>query len=98
MEECKVIMTGETTGLPEPFMRADRSFGCRLAVRSYCLSFVGRRQCVRGGSYTVEISGDSCWLFLRRSVPGNRVLVCGRLSGTVVSGSRVITKYCGDSL
>lgn len=91
-------MTGETIGLPEPFMRADRRFGCRLEVRAYCLSFVGKRQCIRGGTYTVELTDDSCWLHLRLSMPGSRVLVCGLFSGSVVSGSRIITKRCGDSL
>lgn len=91
-------MTGETAGLPEPFMFSDRSFGCRLTVHAYCLSFVGQNRCVRGGDYTVEVPDGPCWLLLNRSVPGNRVLVCGRLSGNVVCGSRVITKCCGDSL
>jgi|WetSurMetagenome_2_1015567.scaffolds.fasta_scaffold228552_1 hypothetical protein len=98
MEKYRVIMTGETADLPEPFMLADRSFGCRLTVHAYCLSYVGKNRCVRGGDYTVEVPDGSCRLFLQRSVPGSRVLVCGLLSGSVVCGSRIITKQCEDSL
>ena len=49
MEKFKVIMTGETADLPEPFMLADRSFTCRLTVHAYCLLYVGKNRCVRGG-------------------------------------------------
>ncbi|MCK9171821.1 MAG: hypothetical protein M0P01_15535 [Treponema sp.] len=98
MEKFKVIMTGETADLPEPFMLADRSFGCRLTVHAYSLSYVGTNRCVRGGDYTVEVPDGSCWLHLRRSVPGSRVLVCGLLSGSVVRGCRIITKQREDSL
>jgi hypothetical protein len=92
MEKQRVVMTGVITRLPEPYLTPERDLGCRLSVRAQCLSVIGLKRCIHGGNYSVEVTTPVHRLLLKYAIPDDRVLVCGYLSGSGITGAAVFRK------